>query len=363
VVQVTRAVQRDVPIYREWVAALDGYVNAQIRPRVSGYLLAQHFREGSRVRKGEVLFEIDPRPFEASLAQAKANLEQQISNARRTERDVERDRPLVEARAIPRNQLENDVELHRAAAAAVEAARASVRQAELDLSFTRVHSLIDGVVGITDVQIGNLVSPTSVLTTVSQIQPIKAFFAISEQDYLDTGDRLRGAALSGASAATDPIVFELTLTDGSKYPHTGSFLFADRQIDTLTGTIRIATSFPNPSFVLRPGQFGRIRAATQIQRNALLVPQRALVERQGSYLVMVLRADSTVHAQPVVVGPQVDSSWIIERGLEPGALVIVEGTQAAREGVKVAARPYGTLAPADTQHSVRVSRVPAGARR
>jgi len=253
-VQVTRVVQRDVPIYREWGATLDGYVNAQIQPRVAGYLLAQNFREGSRVRKGEVLFEIDSRPFQAALDQARATLAQQIANERRTAHDVERDRPLAEARAIPRSQLETDIELHRAAIAAVDAARASERQSELDLSFTRVRSLIDGVVGITQVQIGNLVSPASVLTTVSQVQPIKAFFAISEQDYLDTRDRLRGAAQASTSAEADNMVFELTLADGSKYPHSGSFLFANRQIDSLTGTIRIATSFPNPFLMLRPGQ-------------------------------------------------------------------------------------------------------------
>jgi len=355
-------VQRDVPIYRDWVAALDGYVNAQIEPQVTGYLLTQNFREGSRVRKGEVLFQIDPRPFQAVLDQARANLEQQIATERRTVHDVERDRPLVEARAVPRSQLDNDVELHRAAVAAVEAARASVRQAELNLSFTRVQSLIDGIVGITHVQIGNLVSPGTVLTTVSQIQPIKAFFAISEQDYLDTRDRLRGATLASVSAQHDPISFELTLANGSKYPHTGSFLFADRQVDSLTGTIRVATSFPNPSFILRPGQFGRIRAATQIRRGALLVPQRAVGEQQGSYVVMVLRPDSTVHVQSVVVGAQLDSLWIIERGLQSGQLVIVEGTQVVREGAKVAAKPYGAPAPADTQRAVRLSREPGGTR-
>jgi membrane fusion protein (multidrug efflux system) len=356
-----RVLQRDVPIYREWVATLDGYVNAQIQPRVNGYVLAQRFREGSRVRKDEVLFEIDPRPFRVALDQAVAELAQRRADERRAARDEERDRPLVEARAIPRSQLENDVEIHSAAVAAVEAARATVDQAELQLGYTQVRSLIEGIVGITQVQIGNLVSPSSVLTTVSQVQPIKAFFAISEQDYLDVKDRLHGPALMN-DLRNDQIVFELTLADGSKYPHTGSFLFADRQVDSLTGTIRIATSFPNPFLILRPGQFGRIRAATRIERDALLVPQRAVTELQGTYQIMVLKPDSTVRVQPVVVGERVDSLWVIDRGLQPGQLVIVEGTQNAREGMKVAARPYGSSTAADSQRAARISRVPDTAR-
>lgn len=348
--------QRDVPIYREWVATLDGYVNAQIQPRVSGYLLAQNFREGSRVRRNEILFEIDPRPFRAALDQANATLAQRVADERRTARDVERDRPLAQARAIPQSQLDNDVENHRAAVAAAEAARAAVTQAELDLGFTHVRSLIDGIVGITDVQIGNLVSPASVLTTVSQVQPIKAFFAISEQDYLDAKDRLNSATLALAPRSEDRIAFELTLADGSKYPHAGSFLFADRQIDTLTGTIRIATSFPNPDFALRPGQFGRIRAATQIRRGALLVPQRAVTELQGKYQIAVLASDSTVSVHTVAVGPRVDSLWVIDQGLQPGQLVVVEGTQTVRDGVRVAARPYGAPAASDVQRPTTLSR-------
>jgi membrane fusion protein (multidrug efflux system) len=340
-VEVVRVLQRDVPIYREWVATLDGYVNAQIRSSVSGYLVSQPAREGSFVRRNEVLFEIDPRPFRAALDQANGDLAARIADAARAARDVERDRPLAEARAIPRNQYENDVQISRAADAAVEAARGAVRQAELNLGFTHVRSLIDGIVGIAEVQIGNLVSPTSVLTTVSQIQPIKAWFAISEQEYLDVADRLHepaGGPDDGSRA--DDLAFELTLTNGSQYPHTGSFLFANRQIDSLTGTIRIATSFPNPTRLLRPGQFARIRAATKVRRKALLVPQRAVTEVQGTYQVMVLKPDSTVTVQPVVLGAQVDSLWVIERGLAPNQLVVVEGTQKAHSGAKVAPKPY-----------------------
>ena len=257
---------------------------------------------------------------------------------------MERDRPLAEARAIPRSQLDNDIQIHNAAVAAVDAARATAHQAELDVGFTRVGSLIDGIVGIAEVQVGNLVSPTSVLTTVSQIDPIRAWFAISEQEYLDVADLLHGASVpTGAGAARTAareLEFELTLTDGSKYPHAGRFLFANRQVDSLTGTLRIATAFPNPRRLLRPGQFGRVRAATRIEHNALLVPQRAVTELQGTFQVMVLRSDSTVTVQPVVLGPQVDSLRVIERGLQPDQLVIVEGTQQVRPGIKVAAKPY-----------------------
>ena len=363
VVEVVRVLQRDVPIYQEWVATLDGYVNAQIQPRVSGYLLAQRFREGSFVRKNEVLFEIDPRPFRAALDEARAQLAQRVADERRAARDEQRDQPLADARAIPRSQLENDIEIHRAAVAAVEAARAAVTQAELDLSYTRVRSLIDGIVGITQVQIGNLVSPTSVLTTVSQVQPIKAFFAISEQDFLDANDRLRGAALARAPSDGDQIVFDLTLTDGSKYPHTGLFLFANRQVDSLTGTIRIATAFPNPNQTLRPGQFARIRAATRIERGALLVPQRAVTELQGSYQIAVLQTDSTATVRTVAVGARVDSLWVIDKGLNPGELVIVEGTQKVRAGAKVAARPYGPPTVGDSQRPATLSQTRSPSRR
>jgi membrane fusion protein (multidrug efflux system) len=337
---VVRVQQRDVPIYREWVATLDGYRNAQIRSSVAGYLIAQRIREGSFVRKGEVLFEIDPRPFQAALDQAKGDLTARIADERRTARDVARDRPLAEARAIPQNQLENDVQLHNAAEAAVEAARGSVRQAELNLGFTHVRSLIDGLIGITEMQIGNLVSPSSVLTTVSQVQPIKAWFAISEQEYLEVADRLHEATVAAADDDPPALAFELTLADGSQYPHNGSFLFANRQLDSLTGTLRIATSFPNPTRLLRPGQFARIRAATTVQRHALLVPQRAVTELQGTYQVMVLKPDSTVSIQPVTVGPRIDSLWVITHGLQPNELVVVEGTQKAHTGGKVAPKAY-----------------------
>jgi RND family efflux transporter MFP subunit len=339
-VEVVSVQQQDVPIYREWVATLDGYVNAQIQPRVTGYLLTQKFREGSFVRKNEVLFEIDPRPFRAALDQAKAQLAQSQANERKAARDVERDTPLAEARAIPRSQLENDIQAHRAAVAAVEAAGAQVRQAELDVGFTKVLSLIDGIVGIVQVQIGNLVTPSSVLTTVSQIDPIRAYFSISEQEYLGAAERINAAALGTLPPGTPRISFQLILADGATYGHPGAFLLADRQVDPRTGTIRIATVFPNPDRVLRPGQFGRVRAAPRVHRDALLVPQRAVSELQGSYQVAVVGEDSKVSIRPVTVGPRVDSLWVIEQGLHPGERVVAEGTQKVRDGLTVATKPY-----------------------
>lgn len=337
--EVAQVERRDVPIYSDWVATLDGYVNAQIQPHVTGYLIAQRFREGSSVRKNQVLFEIDPRPFRAVLDQATAQLGERLADEARTARDVERDRPLAEARAIPKSQLDNDVELHRAAVAAAAAARASVRQAQLDVDYTQVRSLIDGVVGVAEEQIGNLVSPTSVLTTVSQTDPIKVWFAITEAEYLNVADRLHMAARPATTPEGEDLTFRLTLTNGAEYPFSGTFLFANRQVDSLTGTLRVAAAFPNPNRLLRPGQFGRVRAATRVEHGALVVPQRAVSELQGTHQVLALKADSTVVVQTVTLGPQVDSLWVIERGVEPGQLVIVEGAQAVKPGMKVTVKP------------------------
>lgn len=350
-----RPITRDVPIYGEWVATLDGSVNAQIQPRVEGYVISQNVRDGSYVRKGEVLFEIDPRPLRAALEQARGQLGESIANEARTARDVERDRPLAEARAIPKSQLETDIELHRSAVAGVQAARANVRQAELNLGFTKVRSLIDGIVGVAQIQVGSLVSPTSILTTVSQIEPIRAWFAISEQEYLDPSNRLHDAVLASAADRPTAIQFELTLATDSTYSHTGRFLFANRQVDSLMGTMRIAAAFPNPRRLLRPGQFARVRTAIRIERNAVLVPQRAVSELQGTYQLRVLTPDSTVAVQPVEVGPRVDSLWLIQRGLRADQLVIVEGAQKVRPGMKVTARPYQPRvpkAPSDSQPGV-----------
>lgn len=340
VVEVVRVVQRDVPIHSEWTATFDGYVNAQIRAQVTGYLLSQHAREGSLVHRDEVLFELDPRPFRATLAAAEADLAQRIADEARAARDVERDRPLVEGRAIPKAQLETDVQVQRAAVAAVEAARANVQSASLNLGFTKIRSLITGIVGITEVQIGNLVTPASVLTTVSQVDPIKAWFSVSEQEYLDTKSRIHDAVLASAVSRTPGLDFSVTLANGSKYPFRGSLLFANRQVDSLTGTMRLAASFPNSRFLLRPGQFARLDAVTRVATGALLVPQRAVGELQGQSQVLVLKPDSTVAVTRVTTGVRVDSLWVIEHGLEPGQTVVVEGAQKVQPGMKVIPRPY-----------------------
>ena len=365
VVEVARVIQRDVPIHGEWTATLDGDLNAQIRAQVTGYLLSQKAREGSLVRRDQVLFELDPRPFRAALDQANAEVGERLADEARAKRDVERDEPLAEARAIPKAQLETDLEVHRAAVAAVEAARANARTAELNLGFTKVRSLIDGVVGVTEVQIGNLVTPASGLTTVSRIDPIRAWFAVSEQEYLDTASRIHDAAIASTRSDAPRVGFYITLSDGSEYPHKGSFLFANRQIDSLTGTIRLAASFPNPQLLLRPGQFARLGAVTRTERGALLVPQRAVNELQGRYQVMVLQPDSTIVVQPVDVGERVDSLWVIERGLQPGQFVVAEGIQKVRPGIKVTARPYvppPTVAPGDTEPATTLPRRSASRR-
>src|SRR4051812_19173298 len=262
-----------VALTSEWIATLDGYVNAQIRPQVSGYLLRRNYEEGTPVRKGQVLFEIDRRPFEAALSQAKANLAEAKAQLGKTERDIQRDRPLAEQRAIAQSQYDNDVQANLAAQGAVESATAAVQTAQLNLGFTSVTSLIEGVAAIATAQIGDLVGPTTLLTTVSQVNPIKAYFALSEQEYLEMADRINAHSGSGAkSKMSGGGALTLVLADGSVYPRTGTFLAADREIDVKTGTIRISAIFPNPNRTLRPGQYGRVRAETHVRNDALLVP-------------------------------------------------------------------------------------------
>ncbi|MFI5103506.1 MAG: efflux RND transporter periplasmic adaptor subunit [Terriglobales bacterium] len=331
-VEVANVLQQDVPIVSEWTATLDGYVNAQIQPRVAGYLIKQNYKEGSYVHKGQVLFEIDPRPFVAILNQMKGQLAQAEAALGKAQQDVKRDRPLAEAKAIAQSQFDNDIQAELGAKAAVETARAAVEQAELNVGFTKVTSLIDGIAGIAQTQIGNLVSNTTVLTSVSQVNPIKAYFSISEQQYMVS----QGGGKSGPQKdAWKGVKLRLVLSDGSTYPHEGSFLLADRQVDANTGTIRVVGSFPNPNNLLRPGQFGRVLAAMGTRKAALLVPQRAVTELQGSYQLAVVGSDNKVNLRPVKVGPSFGKMWIIESGLNPGERVVVEGLQKVREGTVV----------------------------
>jgi RND family efflux transporter MFP subunit len=334
-VEVTPVIQRDVPLYSEWVATLDGYVNAKIKPQVTGYLIKQNYTEGSFVRKDQVLWEIDPRTFQAELDQAKAELAQAEAHLGKTILDVERDTPLAKEQAIPQMQLDNDTKAMLAAKASVEAAKAQVEQAQINLGYTKVRSLIDGIAGIAQAQIGDLVGPNTLLTTVSQVDPIKAYISFSEEEYLRFAARINAVALGKETLEqAQPPIPELILVNGI-YPLKGSFIFTGRQVDLQTGTIRVAAAFPNPGNILRPGQYGRVRAATVTKKGALLVPQRAVTELQGSYQVAVVGSDNKVSIRPVKVGERVGTMWIIDEGLKPGERVVVEGVQKVGEGTIV----------------------------
>jgi RND family efflux transporter MFP subunit len=340
-VQVAQVVVKDVSITSEWVATLDGYVNAQIQPQVSGYLIKQNYAEGSLVRKDDVLFEIDPRPFQAVLDQAKAQLVQAEAQLGNATLNVNRDIPEAEANAIPQSQLEGDTQAQLAAKAAVAASRAAVEQAALNLSFTKVRSLIGGIAGIAQVQVGNLVTPSTVLTAVSQVDPIKTYFPISGEDYLRIADKIHPGTVNLLSSAA-PIPLQLILSNGSTYARSGSILFADRQVDQLTGTIRIAGAFANPGNILRPGQYAKVRAVTQILKGAVLVPQRAVSQLQGSAQVAVVGADNKVTIRTVETGEIVDSMWVIKSGLKAGDGVVAEGVQKVKDGGTVTPTPFTT---------------------
>jgi RND family efflux transporter MFP subunit len=333
-VEVAVVVQQDVPLYTECISTLDGFVNAQIQPQVTGYLTKQTYQEGTVVHKGDVLFEIDPRPIEAALQQSKGQLAEADAQLGKTRLDVARDTPLAKESAIPQAQLDNDIQANQAAQAMVAAAQAQVEQAQLNLEFTKVRSLVDGVAGLAKGQIGDLVGPTTILTTVSQVQPIKAYFAISEQEYLKFAARI-SAVSEGRARMGEQKVLELILSDGTVYPHKGWVVLADRQVDVKTGTIRMAGAFDNPGGILRPGMFGRIRAVTGVAKAALLVPQRSVVETQGSYSVVVVGSNNQASIRPVKTGERVGQMWVITDGIKPGEQVIAEGVQKAREGLTV----------------------------
>jgi membrane fusion protein, multidrug efflux system len=333
-VSVVKADQKDVPVTGEWVGTLDGYVNAQIQPQANGYLIKQNYREGSPVEKGQVLFEIDPRPFEAALHQAEGQLGQAKAQLALANINVTRDTPLAEARAIAKSQLDNELQQKAQAEAGVETAEAAVDTAKLNLGFTQVRSLISGIAGQATTQVGNLVSTQSVLTSVSQLNPIKVYFSISDSEYLALVERARkggGSLLQGSSK----IPLNLTLANGDAYPYKGHIDFVDRQLNAQTGAIRIAAAFQNPGNVLRPGQFGRVRAETEMRRNAILVPQSAVVDFQGQQQVYTVAANHTVHVNSVKLGPQYGDNWVIESGLSGGDLVITDNLQKLREGAPV----------------------------
>lgn len=372
VVEVTKVAKEQVKIFNEWVATIDGNVNAQIQPQVMGYLVRQNYNEGSYVRKGDVLFEIDPRPFEAvveqvrgqlvqaesavvqaesSVVQSESQVAQAEAQAAKAQLDVKRDTPLAAARAIPQSQLDTEIQALAAAEAAVKAARASVgtakagvkvanaqvvaakaslSQADLNLSFTKVRSLIDGVAGVAQTQIGNLVKTDTTLTTVSQVNPIRVYFPLGDKEYL---------ALSRKGGALTSTPLELVLTDGSTFAHKGRVAFVDRNVDPATGAIRVAANFQNPGNILRPGQFGRVRAMTAVDQEALLVPQRSVMELQGKFQVAVVAAGNKIEIRPVTVGALEGSRYVISSGLREGETIVVEGLARAQHGAPVSPKP------------------------
>ncbi|MFZ0087484.1 MAG: efflux RND transporter periplasmic adaptor subunit [Candidatus Acidiferrales bacterium] len=332
-VSVVTVVQKDVPINSDWVATLDGFTNAQIQPQVTGYLIKQNYREGSFVHKDDVLFQIDPRPFQAVLDQAKGQLAQANAQLGLAVINVNRDTPVAKLHAISQSQLDNDIQTKLTAEAAVESAQATVETAALNLGFTQVRSLIDGIAGIAQTQVGSLVSPTTVLTTVSKVDPIKVYFPISEQEYLRIADKIAGSV--NLLSSVNPVPLTLILANGAEYPEKGKIAFTDRQVDSQTGTIRVVGVFPNRGNILRPGQFGRIRAITDNRKNALLIPQRAVTELQGSYQVAVVGPGDKVEIRKITVGDRIGELWIITGGLKPGERVITEGIQKVGPGSPV----------------------------
>ena len=352
-VQVAEVEQKDVPIYGEWIGTLDGLVNADVRAQVTGYILKQGYQEGAFVRKGELLFEIDPRPFQAALdqaegqsAQAKASLANAEAVQRRTELDVNRYTPLAKEQAASQQDLDNAVQNNLAAVATVETAKAQIKTSEaavetarINLEFTRLVAPIDGVAGQAQLQVGALVNPSSgPVTSVSTVNPIKAYFTVGEPQYLAWRKRFPSEA--SRLEADKNLRLQLILADGSTYAHVGSFYFADRQVNEGTGAIRLAGLFPNPDNILRPGGYGKVRAVIRLQKDALLVPQRAVSELQGGYQVAVVDGNNKVSIRTVEVGDRVGSEWVISEGLNRGEKIVVEGVQKLRAGATVNPKPF-----------------------
>jgi RND family efflux transporter MFP subunit len=356
-VEVVQVEQKDVPIFGEWIGTLDGLVNADVRAQVTGYLLQQGYQEGAFVKKGQLLFQIDPRPFQAvvdqaqgQLAQATATLDNAVAVQGRTELDVNRYTPLAKEQAASQQDLDNAIQNNLAAKATVETAQAQIKTAqaaletaEINLDFTRLVAPIDGIAGQAQLQVGALVNPSSgPVTSVSTVDPIKVYFTAGEPQYLEW--RRRFPTEASRLAADKSLRLQLILADGSTYSHAGTFYFADRRIDEGTGAIRIAGLFPNPGNVLRPGGYAKVRAVIRVQQGALLVPQRAVSELQGGYQVAVVDGDNKVSIRTVRVGDRVGAQWIVSEGLKPGERVVVEGVQKVRQGLQVNPKPFAAEA-------------------
>ncbi len=336
---------QDVEIESEWVGTTTGYVNAQIFPKIQGYLLKQSYRDGSAVKEGDLLFEIDPRQFQATLDEAQGQLARARASLEKNALDVARYTPLAAEGAVSQQELDDAVQARAASAAQVDSMRASLEQARLNLQWTQVKSPITGVAAIANAQVGDLVSPQTLLTSISQLDPIKVTFPISEIEYLRFAPQIR------EQEATDPprttAGLRLILADGSVYPESGRFRVAGLAVATTTGTINIQGEFPNPNNLLRPGQFAKVRAVTDRRKGALLVPQRAVRDLQGVSQVAVIDADDKVAFKTVKLGPPHGSDFVVESGLAAGERVVVEGLQKIRQGmlVKPAKAANGAAAP------------------
>lgn len=352
-VEVVQVEQKDVPIYGEWIGTLDGFSNADVKAQVTGYLMRQDYQEGAFVRTGQLLFEIDPRPFKAALDQAEGQLAQakaMLANAQavqgRTQLDVNRYTPLAKAEAASQQDLDNAIQNNLAAKATVataeaqiQTAQAAVETAQINLDFTRLVAPIDGIAGQAQLQVGALVNLSSgPVTSVSTVDPIKVFFTVSEPQYLAW--REQHPTETSQEEAHKNMRLELILADGSTYEHTGTFYFADRQVNVSTGAIRIAGLFPNPGNILRPGGYARVRAVIRVEHGALLVPQRAVTELQSGYQVAVVGDDNKVSIRSVQAGDQVGNEWVIADGLKPGDRVVAEGVQKVRPGMRVNPKPF-----------------------
>jgi len=342
-VSVVSVVQRDVPVISEWIGTLDGSVNADIRPKVEGYVLRQPYKDGQFVQAGDLLFEIDPRQFRAALEQAQGGLEQAEAQLARASQDVARFTPLVADRAISQQELDNATSAERNTRAAVASARAAVDQAALDLGWTKITSPIEGIAGIAKTQVGDLVNGQTVMTTVSTVDPIRVTYGISEREYMAFADRFNRP--NYATTQQGPFL-ELVLDDGSVFPHKGGAELADREVDPRTGTMTIRGFFPNPGNILRPGQYGKVRAAVGTDTAALLVPQRAVMELQGGFRVGLVDAENKVEIRSVEPGERSGELWVIAKGLKPDENVIVSGLQFVKPGMVVRTKPFVAEAPA-----------------
>jgi membrane fusion protein (multidrug efflux system) len=331
-VTVTPVIQKDVDIRQEWVGNMLGNIDANIRPKVEGFLLSQDYKEGSFVDKGQPMFKLDPRQAQAAVEQAQGRLERARASLGQAQIDVKRYTPLVAQRAVSQAELDKALSMERAAKAEVEADQAVVDNAKLNLGWTTVNAPISGIAGISNVGIGDLMTPTTIMTTMSNVNPIYVDFSIAEQDYM----RLVRDKVGQGSARS----LQLILGDGTEFPQRGRALLVNREVDTRTGTIQVRAEFPNPGNVLRPGQYARIRAVTEVRKGALVVPQQAVLELQGIYQVGVVSADNKVTIQTVKLGPQLADVWLVESGLKAGDSVIVDGLQRVKNGMTVAPTPF-----------------------